>query len=310
MTFRLQDKQLRKQLAAFYRPSTVRSVGALLEEWFAIILLAWLSCRAFDLGGMALGVLVYIITALIIASRQRALENLIHESTHYNLSKNKFLNDGLTWLFAAVPLFHHVSCERQSHCIGHHKNFWDIDKDPDYKRYQLFGMDNLQFNSVAGFVAYILGKYPRYYVSTLWAFFLPKQESTRSTVLRLIPWVIVGVLAYTYNIVDIVVLYWFAPFFIVLPIIRYLGEITEHAGFACTTEELTSTRNNLGFFNEVFLHPRGDAYHLVHHLFPRIPYNRVKHAHALLLHDEAYRLSGRHVTSFSESLADVANVNR
>jgi fatty acid desaturase len=103
---------------------------------------------------------------------------------------------------------------------------------------------------------------------------------------------------------DTLILCWLVPFVCFLPIIRYIGEVTKHGAFICSSNELYSTRNNFGWINENIIHPRGDAYHIIHHLYPKLPFYRMKNAHNILLGDANYA-SARHVKSFLNSLKDL-----
>jgi fatty acid desaturase len=85
---------------------------------------------------------------------------------------------------------------------------------------------------------------------------------------------------------------------------RFLAEVSEHMGLEWTTE-FGTTRNKLGWVQDHIMHPHGDGYHLVHHLYPQIPHHNLPKAHQLLMQDPVYREKGNHCTnlffSFHES---------
>jgi fatty acid desaturase len=240
---------------------------------------------------------LYVIVITIIASRQRALECLIHEATHVNLSPNVKINDALAWIFAALPLGHNVKTERFSHLIGHHKNFWDTDLDPDYRRYRLTGVDQLPTSSYTKLLQILTKGFIPYIKSTVPTFFLPKGEDQRIRLLRLGFWAVVIISSSLTGLLIPLLLYWVVPFLTILILVRYIGEASEHAALGCT-DELSTTRNNLGWLNEHFIHPRGDAYHLVHHLYPKVPYHEIAKVHSLLMKDPVYKNIGHHSTGF------------
>ena len=78
-------------------------------------------------------------------------------------------------------------------------------------------------------------------------------------------------------------LFWFLPMVFVLPFIRFIGEISEHAypppDRSKDATLFNTTITNHGFLNKLLIHPTGDGYHLVHHLFPSIPGWRLRTMH-------------------------------
>lgn len=275
-----------------------RTLIALAFDWGSIFTLATVSWVAFGRYGITVYTLtLYAVACLWIASRQRALECLIHEASHVNLCRNIKGNDALAWVLAALPLGHNLVTERRSHLIGHHKNFWDIEQDPDFRRYRQIGIDQLPAGSVKELLRILLRGYLPYVQSTIPAFFLPAGEKRVHRVGRLFFWMAVLILCTSIGGLLPLALYWFLPFLTILTCIRYIGEASEHAALGCTNE-FGTTRNNLGWLNEYFIHPHGDAYHLIHHLYPKMPFYQMAHAHRLLLTDPTYRNAGLHCNAF------------
>ncbi|MBR8834085.1 MAG: fatty acid desaturase [Stigonema ocellatum SAG 48.90 = DSM 106950] len=309
MRYSPKDKTLAKELVGLYKSSTFRSVVVLVEEWLIICFLAWISLSIFAVCGVGvLGIFSYLGAILIIASRQRVLENFQHDALHFNLSRNHIINDMLAWVFIAVPSFHHINNEREAHCIGHHKHYWQEGLDPDLLRYQQFEMDKLQFFNLKDFWQHVVRQYPKYYATTIGAFYLYENDDLWSVLLRIVPWVAALIIAWFSNVFHIVVLFWLVPLLVTLPIVRYLSELTEHAGLTCSTEPLTSARNSLGLFNELFLHPRGEGFHQIHHMYPSIPWFNLRKAHALLMQDEEYCERTCTVFGFIDTFRSVANI--
>ena len=69
---------------------------------------------------------------VIVASRQHALNNWVHEAAHYSLTRNKALNDWLSDAFAATPHFISTADYRAKH-IPHHSYLGDPHKDTELK---------------------------------------------------------------------------------------------------------------------------------------------------------------------------------
>jgi fatty acid desaturase len=284
-----------RQLAALMMPNTFASLSAFASDWLAIVCVAGLSSYAFMReGATVVTVPMYLLAHLIIASRQRALECLIHEGAHFNLSRNRRLNDGAAWLFGALPLLHNLTTERDAHLKLHHSSakFW-TEEDPDWLRYRASQVDRLPADNRWELVTILVPGFFRYLPGTLRAFFFPQFEPLTIRCVRLGFWVITFIVFAAAGQPLLPVLYWFCPFLAVLPVIRFFGEVSEHAAAECSNE-FCSTRNNLGFVNEHLIHPRGDGYHIIHHLYPGIPFCNLPKADRILLKDRVYRELGRH----------------
>jgi len=71
-------------------------VGACLLDWGIILAAAAASWAMFSAAGITVvSVAAYGMAAFVIASRQQGLQNLIHEASHYNLSRHRPWNDFL-----------------------------------------------------------------------------------------------------------------------------------------------------------------------------------------------------------------------
>lgn len=78
-------------------------------------------------------------------------------------------------------------------------------------------------------------------------------------------------------------LFWLLPMVFLLPFIRFVGEIDEHAYPSpdCSSDAtlFNTTITNHGFLHKMLIHPTGDGYHLAHHLFPSVPGWRLRIMH-------------------------------
>ncbi|AYK68156.1 hypothetical protein D9C11_12805 [Bacillus subtilis subsp. subtilis] len=61
-------------------------------------------------------------------------------TVNITLPKNKTLNNILSSLLSTFPIFTSLTAYRNSH-LDHHRYLSDREKDPDTKRYKLFGLD-------------------------------------------------------------------------------------------------------------------------------------------------------------------------
>ena len=276
---------------------------SLFETFYSIILCyAFILASAFSswyvfghFGVTPSTVAFYLFAIFLIAARQRGLENLIHEAQHLNFSRNYIINDAIAWSFLALPLGRNINTERYHHIQLHHNNFW-TDKDPDLKRYQSMGMDSLPADSYKSLFKLLLKSFPSYILGAIPEFFLPQAEKKSFMFLRYFYWFIVISLFNYFGYIQQLALYWYIPFFFTLSIIRYIAEVTEHASLGCENE-FVSSRNNLGWFNEWIIQPCGSGYHMLHHIFPKIPWFNLPKAHKLLLKDKKYA-AGNHYDGF------------
>jgi fatty acid desaturase len=72
------------------------------------------------------------------------------------------------------------------------------------------------------------------------------------------------------------------PFTTVLQAFRALGEAAEHDYGDPQRSEAAATYNNVGWVQRMFVNPFGDAYHWIHHMWPRVPSYRFAGIHRRL----------------------------
>jgi fatty acid desaturase len=292
--FVLHDPALEKQLRALTRPRTGMSILAHLQDWVLIVGAAVCSWYAFATAGLTLLTgTFYVSMALLIASRQRGLENLIHEASHRNLSQNRRLNDALCLCLAGLYLHPGLDLKTQwqSHVVGHHGYFWDPVRDPDFAGYHTHDLDRFPLTSLLRSLEIITRGVLR---SIIWQLhslatlkFLPNLMHDRRFAFRVVMLTVGITVCSIWGLAIPLLLYWFVPYLFLLPVIRFVGHMSEHAGLGCETE-FAATRNHLGLWQRYFIHPHGDCYHIVHHLYPRIPHHSLGVAHRLLMQDPAY----------------------
>ena len=221
---------------------------------------------------------LYLISILIIASRLRALENLVHEASHNNLFRSVNLHHRLQFLYA-FPVFRVVHDYRQSH-VAHHKYLGDPKRDPDILRLYKLGLDRLTERPIwlllglpiTGFFTY------EYMITTFYEFWTTQSSRISKTVF----WTVALVAVLYSSVFREFASYYLLPFFVVLPVIRYWAEASEHLGLNLTGE-LGSSRTNIGFLHQWYMNPHNDGYHAIHHLCSQIPFYLLPEAHKRLM---------------------------
>lgn len=244
----------------------------------AVSVLGWTVAPAAGAG-------VSLVAMFAIARQMRALECLVHEGSHYNwIRRNKRLNDRLVNLLAGWPLLNDVAEYREGHLLHH--NHFGSPRDTDLERHAELESHALDRTTWSGFLRGVAVRMPRYW--TGWF----KAIGTNPRVLaKAVCWhaVVVTGLAVGVDAVWPVVttwaVFWAATFALVLPVLRMIGELSEHvygehalspgvtaAGDAEAGRTLfDATVTNMGPIHRLLFHPFGDGYHLLHHLYPSVP---------------------------------------
>lgn len=293
--FIIENDELKEEIKKLETKSLTMSLIYIVTIWSAIIGTALLSICAFQQFGINFfTILLYILVNIFIGSRQKALESLIHEATHFHLCRNIHLNDFIAYYFLALPMCHDFIAERHSHVYGHHQQFWDSKDDPDFIRYKDMGLDQFPADSKMHFIKIICKAFPSYVLDSFRTLIWHSNRTKYNTFNRVVYFSLVFYGFYSFGYLRELLMYWFIPFSITLTCIRYIMELSEHLSLDCE-DEFVSTRNNIGFFNELLIHPCGDAYHIIHHILPRVPFYNLKKAHDILMaNHKTYAEKGRH----------------
>lgn len=247
---------------------------------------------------------LYPLSLVLIGSTQRALVNILHESSHKVLAKNSTLNVILGTVCSGHLVFHLYNAYRSSHIGLHHRYLGDADRDPDYSFHREIGIYDPASSNRAFFLRNLLFavlglrsvEYLRYVVQDRLLFrgdqvtvSMPLDIRVERCVLAavwaavLVPCALVGCW------LDLV-LFWIVPLLTTAVAIGWLSELAEHYPLPESEQrQILMTRNRHGWPLERFLLGRHkDNYHLVHHLNTGVPFWNMKMAHHVLLGDPAY----------------------
>lgn len=259
-----------KGLLAIFTNYTVSAACILLDQTISN---SWHTPRFLSMA-------VYLASIIIISSRMRALENLVHEASHNNLFDSPYRHEQLQFLYA-FPVFRLLQDYRRSHLI-HHRFLGDSKRDPDVLRLHDLGLDGLPERPVwfliglplTGFLTY------EYLTTTFYEFW----TSSSSVLPKTAFWAaIILALLYTHTVPQFL-RYYLVPFLFILPVTRYWAEASEHLGLDLTAS-FGNSRTNIGFLHKWYMHPHNDGYHAVHHLHSRIPFHLLPRAHDHLMQE-------------------------
>ncbi len=280
-------RQLAKEIS---KPSLPYTFISLFLNWSLIFGAGWFSRLTESWFVYGLGV-------LIIASRQHALLVLMHEGSHGAFCAKKVWNDRMANWFTAWPLGISTEAYRLHH--WKHHRYTNTVEDPDWgrkiqrKEWQ-FPKSKREFLQIwlpylwgkgileMGFAIFLLGKEPqqRFSVSRMVYFSLLISSA----------WYLMGPLPILH--------YWVIPFFTVLPLLMKVRSIVEHLGLP-NTEELNGTRNILANpLERFFFGPHANHLHLVHHLFPQVPWHQLQKLQDELSKDPHYLLHAHQNDSY------------
>jgi fatty acid desaturase len=198
-------------------------------------------------------------------------------------------------MLSGVPTGARIADYRASHLL-HHGRF-GTQKDPDLERYRQLGLEDLERRDFLTFARSVVVRLPRYQFGWL-SVITSKPVSLLATFIWTSVWIVVpawlmlGVRGALLSAAA-----WFFSYTLVLPVIRFVGESSEHI-YTSTQTVVDATISNIGFWHRILFHPHNDGYHTAHHMWPGVPHHRIRFLHnKLKLQDaEHYAMNIRYRT--------------
>lgn len=265
------------------RPSAARTLLAVGGDWLVIFGAAWVS-------GQARSLPVYLAALVLIASRQHALLVLFHEAAHGHLFRSRWLNDLCGRAFTGLPFG--MSLERYREHHWKHHQYTNTPRDPDWGRkveHPAWQFPKSPARFWRGFLPYLYGMG----LVELW--FARKVIGVDRPGLHgaLVFYALAAAGLTAAGAWAQFALYWVLPYFLLVPPLMKVRSIAEHLALP-NRGELTASRNIVGSpVESFFFGPHGNSLHLIHHLFPQVPWHRVEGLREELLRDESFR-NGAH----------------
>jgi len=289
-------------------PSLAEEVRKLsqISEWKSVstIMRQWALVIAFVVGFYALAphvgpwkFLLYAACVVAIASRQHCLLSLMHEATHYRLSKVKPWNDFISDMFCAFPVGVSTELYRRDHLLHHQYN--STDKDPNWVGMQShedwhWPKDHLQ--ALKLFVLDLTGLAA--HKTLLFLFMWSPLQATinkqlvlsRSERLRLVTFLAPSITVLTvFHLWWVAFAFWFIPAVSVLGALLRLRSLAEHSVLE-GDHDLERTRHvEASWFERLTLAPINVNYHLAHHLYPSVPFYNLPRLHRRLMECKDFR---------------------
>ncbi|KAJ7887434.1 fatty acid desaturase-domain-containing protein [Mycena leptocephala] len=225
---------------------------------------------------------IYSIMALVISSRLRAFEHMVHEASHNNLFTLARAHEWFEFTYA-FPVFRLLKVFRTLH-VEHHKYLGDPVRDSDVVRLIDYGFISDTPMSASRKTWLILGLpwtgwFQYEYINTLFTEFWMDSSCHPS---KLIYWIVVPSAVHLSDRWTEFGRYYVIPWLGIFPIIRWWAELGEYVGMDMT-KDFGNSRTNDGFWQWWFFYPLNDGLHAAHHLNSQVPCYRLRRAQAELM---------------------------
>lgn len=285
------------ELRAMSTRSGVRATLAITRQWVIIGVTVLVVSRVGAWWAYAPG-------AVVIATRQHGLATLMHDGAHHLLYRNRKLNDVVSDIFLAFPLFVSTRLYRRHHLVHHRQLNTTADPDLDVVSVLRTPRDwaMITIGDLTGInLVKVVGTAGEFSVLALIG------RGARDTRAWLGRAQIAGFGVFVASLVTVLVItgtwwlylmLWLVPSLTVLNFIFRVRSIAEHV--ACTnSDELDASRTVLANVLELWLFaPCNINYHLEHHLFPGVPHYNLRRLRRQLASDPEYQRRGTTCTSY------------
>ena len=210
-----------------------------------------------------------LLALVIIAGRQSALQGLVHSACHFSLFSRKEYNDSLQFLFA-YPILDSVPLYREQH-LEHHHDFAVKSSDRfDYLHDVLqLSREGAWARTWVVFIKPLLGHAGYVFVGDVVKTFAGNPKHAFKLVVY---WTALLGAAWWFGCLWSLFIYWVVPLLWLYPVLDIWAEISDHL------DAKDETRNQEGFFYSVLLKGH-ETYHAVHHLYPFVPFYRLRDLH-------------------------------
>jgi fatty acid desaturase len=248
---------------------------------------------------------IYTLSVLAIGLwTQNRLAVLIHESSHFLLFRSRMLNELAANLFVAFPLFAGIGNYRAVHWT-HHRHVNDPEQDPDLKRLRSQHPRNFPVGRWRFLWEYVVlqvlphnafhylrerARYAAAPATSRLAAFGEEVLSRRAfRALRIGHFVVLATVLTWFGWWPEFVLLWIVPMVTVYPAVLFLREIAHHGNYP-DNGDFTNSRVYEGKWleREIFF-PFSEQNHVLHHMFPAIPWHKMRSAHEVMMRYPPYR---------------------
>ena len=233
--------------------------------------------------------ITFILSVMLIGTRQLGLSILLHDAAHNALTKTTWLNDSLSDIFCGHPLFANTAAYRHYH-LKHHARTQQ-DDDPDLVLSKPFPITRDSFRrkmirDLTGQTAYQQRK--AQFLSAFGPSDWPLHKRIAHFRDRLggavIAQVVIFILCATMFHWSFYFTMWLLPFFTYHMAITRIRNIAEHAIVPDNNDPFRNARTTkAGWLARAFIAPYWVNYHVAHHLIMHIPCFQLPKLHKKLI---------------------------
>ena len=260
------------------------------RDWINVVSISmnWLQI----LAAMALffyfpNVLTFLLSVIVIGSRQFALAVLAHDGAHNLLFSNEKINDFVSQWFCAFPLFSDNRPYRPYH-LAHHR-FTESENDPDISLSAPFPITKASFRRKV--IRDLTGQtgFKRYSIA-LKSIFSSEADNFKGKIKKisdkisgfLITNLVIFSLITILSHWSIYFLLWWIPAFTYYSLIVRIRNIAEHSVTPGETNLNNTRTTKASFLTRYLLVPHHVNFHLEHHLFTNCPWYNLPKVHEML----------------------------
>ncbi len=282
-------------MAKDYKPLDLLSKEQLKEirekkDWINVVSISlnWLQIIA----AMALffyfpNVLTFLLSVIVIGSRQFALAVLAHDGAHNLLFSNEKINDFISQWFCAFPLFSDNRPYRPYH-LAHHR-FTESENDPDLSLSAPFPITKASFRRKV--IRDLTGQtgFRRYSIA-LKSIFSSEADNFAGRIKKIsdkiggffISNLVIFSLITIFSHWSIYFLLWWIPAFTYYSLIVRIRNIAEHSVTPGDTNLNNTRTTKASLLTRYLLVPHHVNFHLEHHLFTNCPWYNLPKVHEML----------------------------
>ena len=232
-------------------------------------------------------VLTFLLSVIVIGSRQFALAVLAHDGAHNLLFSNEKINDFASQWFCAFPLFSDNRPYRPYH-LAHHR-FTESENDPDLSLSAPFPITKASFRRKV--IRDLTGQtgFRRYSIA-LKSIFSSEADDFKGKIIKIsdkisgffISNLVIFSLIAIFSHWSIYFLLWWIPAFTYYSLIVRIRNIAEHSVTPGDTNLNNTRTTKASLLTRYLLVPHHVNFHLEHHLFTNCPWYNLPKVHEML----------------------------
>ena len=232
-------------------------------------------------------VLTFLLSVIVIGSRQFALAVLAHDGAHNLLFSNEKINDFISQWFCAFPLFSDNRPYRPYH-LAHHR-FTESENDPDLSLSAPFPITKASFRRKV--IRDLTGQtgFKRYSIA-LKSIFSSEADNFAGRIKKIsdkisgffISNLVIFSLIAIFSHWSIYFLLWWIPAFTYYSLIVRIRNIAEHSVTPGDTNLNNTRTTKASLLTRYLLVPHHVNFHLEHHLFTNCPWYNLPKVHEML----------------------------